>query len=528
MDKSFWAAIKLLLHPRAITIFDLESLSQSVKTNIREILESKKLDEITHLSLSLLKPIAKIEGLYNYTISKDSIERQIMLQKEIIRRLLAGGHAEIAEMCASVLIRMSYYFITLYLLSSGISKSSLEFIKINFEDGVLRTLMSIFEDPEFVKIARSLSLEKDLEFSLKALMQLIKSTINLLPDSSRKRITSELCEFLEYSQDLEALYKDLDKVLKSNVPERVKRRILENVIYLLGTVFRDELPHDGGRIKIILNFMKSIGDSARLLTPEFRDIIWDSINVLANTISKTCEGKIEEAVDQLSKFGEQVLRERYLAISMSERVAMKIPGDLRALLPPIIVAPINLIDIHQYINLTYLVNEAIDSLIDTSNELKLILNMLAVLSDKQLTDLLIKVHEDPLASLALSFLIGSVSSWLADLAIYYSAPRTESRRALLDRILRALIGYLRVVYERTESLSKIWSEPEYLRKIVFYHLYREYYFLSLRLFAIEDMKQDVPAAQELLSFSEKIAASLNRVYEFPREKKEEQVDEFII
>ncbi|MCR8454008.1 MAG: hypothetical protein NDP13_03365 [Crenarchaeota archaeon] len=529
MDKSFWAAIKLLLHPRAITIFDLELLSRNIKTDIKEIFKSERIDEITHLSLAALEPIAKFEAPYTtYVISKSSIERHIMLQKAIIERLLADGHIDLAEMFAFELIRMSYYFVTLYLVSSGTLVIPLEPAQVDFEQGALKAMISIFKDSKFLEITEKLGIGKNLDFSLKSLVQLVKSTINLLPSDSRERIVSELREYLEHPHDLETFYKGLEEALKSNIPAYLKRRIIiENAINYMLTVFRDELPYDGEKIKTIINIMRNIGDFAKSLIPEFKDIIWDAINVLTNVVARAYEGKTVEVTDLLSKFGEHILREGYLSIPIGERVSLRTPDDLKALTPTITVAPVNLTDIYRCINLNHIVNESISNLMDISSELKLILSMLTALNEDQLTDLLIKIHEDPLASLALNFSIGSTSSWLADLIIDYSTPKTKPQRTIMERVLKVLIRYLKEIYERTESLSRIWSEPEYLRKITYYQLYRECYFLSLRLPAIENIKREVPLVQELLNLVRTIAEILSNVYEFPKEREEKTVDEFI-
>ncbi|MCR8487787.1 MAG: hypothetical protein NDP22_05220, partial [Crenarchaeota archaeon] len=61
----------------------------------------------------------------------------------------------------------------------------------------------------------------------------------------------------------------------------------------------------------------------------------------------------------------------------------------------------------------------------------------------------------------------------------------------------------------------------------YYPLYRECYFLSLRLPAIENIKREVPLVQELLNLVRTIAEILSNVYEFPKEREEKTVDEFI-
>jgi len=529
MEKHLSAIAKLLLWPRALTIFDLEIISKNIQGDIKEIVEGDKYpDDIVGLSLALLKPLASSRDTFGFTIHRDSLRRHMIIKKKIVKKLLADGYRNLAEMYAYVAVRIVFYLLTLYLVSAGIQKAFPGTIKIKFEQGSLRVLMDACRDPEFIDMLRELRLKKDLEFSVKSFVEMIKVTINLLPENTRKRLISEIGEFLEEPTDLDSIHHSVQEALESDLPEHIKRRIVESAMYIMGIVIREKFIHEKENAGKLVEMLGSVGNLVKPIVPEYRDILWEVVSILTSITTKIHKGDIDTAVKVLSELGERLLWEKYLNISMSERIAVKAPNDAKSLIPPIVVAPLNLVDVYQYVSLSHIINEIVDSIINVSSELRLILNTLIALDEDTLFDFLIKVSEDPFASLALDFVVGSFSGWLADLTINYLAPKLGARKELIGKIVRVLTRYLDEIYRKTKSLLEVWNDPEYLKKIVCYQLYREYYFLSMRLAVIEDIKKEVPQAKELMSLIEDISKLLDKIYEPIKPKKEEPVDEFIV
>lgn len=529
MEKHLSAIAKLLLWPRALTIFDLEIISKNIQGDIKEIVEGDKYpDDIVGLSLALLKPLASSRDTFGFMIHRDSLRRHMIIKKKIVKKLLADGYRNLAEMYAYVAVRIVFYLLTLYLVSAGIQKAFPGTIKIKFEQGSLRVLMDACRDPEFIDMLRELRLKKDLEFSVKSFVEMIKVTINLLPENTRKRLISEIGEFLEEPTDLDSIHHSVQEALESDLPEHIKRRIVESAMYIMGIVIREKFIHEKENAGKLVEMLGSVGNLVKPIVPEYRDILWEVVSILTSITTKIHKGDIDTAVKVLSELGERLLWEKYLNISMSERIAVKAPNDAKSLIPPIVVAPLNLVDVYQYVSLSHIINEIVDSIINVSSELRLILNTLIALDEDTLFDFLIRVSEDPFASLALDFVVGSFSGWLADLTINYLAPKLGARKELIGKIVRVLTRYLDEIYRKTKSLLEVWNDPEYLKKIVCYQLYREYYFLSMRLAVIEDIKKEVPQAKELMSLIEDISKLLDKIYEPIKPKKEEPVDEFIV
>jgi len=529
MDKLLSAVAKLLLWPRTLTIFDLELLSNHIGSGIQKLLEGEcESDDLVSLSLTLLRPLATPSKPYGFTIHKESLEKRFLVQKRLIRRLIEENHAELAEMYAYVVIRMIFYLLTLYTISAGIQRIVPEPLKIKFEQGSLRTLVEMCKDSEFLETLGKLNLDKDLEFTLKSFIQMIKTTKNLLPEEAQRRLSSEIGEFFEEYVDINTIHTTIQELLRSDLPEHIKRRIVESAIYIVSILVREKVIGGEAVIENLTKLLRTVRKLTESITPQYRDILWDILSQLTDIIAEVHSGNTESAIQQLTELGRRILYEKYMSITMSERILMKTSNDTKSLIPPLVIAPMNLADTYQYVSISQIINEAIDSIINASSELRVFLNTLAVLSTEQITKFILSAQKEPLAGLALDFIVGSISAWLIDLIINYLAPKSKARKEIIEKILDILILYLSEILKKTKKLLESWSKPKYLRRFVGYHIYREYYFLSMRLTVVEDIKKDIPKAQQLLDLIEEISNLLESIYGPTKPKKEELTEEFIV
>ncbi len=524
----FWSSIKFILLPHYSNIYDLRSILEKTKINLDDISDKNipqkrdPYEKLAVIALSLFRPIAR--GKFrSVKILKKDLENWFNATIDLLRIMIEIKKNKIAKSIIRRFLSKFFYLLTIYTVwSNPLPSNRVLFGRGEFEKGALDFLLQIPTNKKFNDIINNLDLSKEIRFIFASyaitLQNALETTKNPDPDLMKK-----LEPILSKAMNIDDILAELE-----NIGKRSKdhiRNLIYDVIYIITAMIKQKLIKEKTKIEELKRVLSRIGAYIESTKTEFEDIIWKCTLYINNCIEALFGDSIHDAVNSLRELGAIIINEKSTNTKLSERLLLRIHPETFALLPALIPININLVDELTNVSLNYFLNDLINETLGTMVELRILLSSILILDKDTIYKFLMESIRDPLASVALHFILGSLSAWLLESSITLSGGGQDI--SLLSNAIYVLYQYLKNIYELSENILKSVDSP-LSKKIILSYLLREFTFLAMRLNedAISLIKK-APKGKELMNLIEKISQILEEIFGATKEKKIERMEELI-
>jgi len=536
-DKSFTAAIKLLLFPRFTTIWDILLLHLNADISIEDAIIHRRFDDsnlikkLSKLALARVRPVVRREN--NKTIiNVDDIDFWLNSELEIIKTLRDLGKLDLARAVAFDFSSIYFLLLTFYALwKNGAPRNLIPLIeKGEFHQDALNKLLSVLDSKEWQKLFKSVNFYDAFTFLITIYSFSLKKILMQSKDKVKERLFSDLKNFLERSGDLITLEKYRDALDKDKYISKI---YYSSIAMPIEALLRETIFRKKRELKVILKTLISILSSLRGISQKaekYTDLQLKNLEVTAEVSENIILGNTKNAIEKINELGHIILKEKVYNIGISERLLLKFPPEIYSLPPPLVSPPIGIGDALSELSFFTILNEVIEETITSNMELKAILRAALITNPRTFEKFLIQVLVSPAASLAFLFTIGTPLAFLLETVI----PLIEIEDANNSReIIREIIQIATHVLKNMNSITRFiitkykWGASD-LQRIITFYLYREIFFASnlitpkLREFLSKD-----PAGIEFLKTFEEISKFLEKIYRRRVEKREDISDLFV-